>query len=99
MVKRDKAWRDAIRHILVEVDPAGLGLGGGWFPGDEYDVEADRVMSLLVKGASPEEVAAQISNDIQREWGVTAVSGKEAVLANALSMLPDVLNRIREYPV
>jgi len=99
MSKRDKAWREAIRHILVEVDPAGLDLDGGWFPEDEYDVEADRVMSLLIKGVSHQEVAATISNDIQLEWGVTVVSGKEAVLANAFSMLPDVLSRTRENPV
>lgn len=62
-----------------------LGAGGAWFPEDEYDTEADRAMSMLVKGAASDEVAARIAEIIERDWGVRISSRKQQLLADALA--------------
>jgi|GEM_PF-3234074 len=77
--------RQAIRRAFLESDVVGLGTGGDWFPEDEYDAEADRAMSLLVRGLSLEEVVAWTVGAIARDWGVEIGPGKKQVLAAALA--------------
>jgi hypothetical protein len=62
--------REAVRRIFLETDPAGLGFGGTWFPESEYDTEVDRAISWLVKGRTPEDVAARTMRYLERDWGV-----------------------------
>lgn len=76
--------REAVRRVFLETDPAGLGFGGTWFPESEYDTEVDRAISWLVKGRTPEDVAARTMRHLERDWGVRVQTGKQEQLAQGL---------------
>jgi hypothetical protein len=77
--------RAAVRQVFLETDPAGLGFGGTWFPESEYDTEADRAISWMIKGRSPEDVAARTVRYLERDWGVHVQTGKQEQLAQGLA--------------
>ncbi|WP_120519882.1 hypothetical protein [Arthrobacter celericrescens] len=85
MKQEHEQVRRAVRRAFLESDVVGLGTGGDWFPEDEYDAEADRAMSLLVRGLSLEEVVAWTVGAIARDWGVDIGPGKKQMLAAALA--------------
>lgn len=82
---RYKAVREAVRRIFLEVDPAGMGFGGTWFPESEYDIEVDRAISWLAKGHTPEAIAARTVRYLERDWGVEVQAGKKEQLAQGFS--------------
>lgn len=76
--------REAVRRVFLETDPAGLGLGGTWFPDSEYDTEVDRAISWLTKGQTPEDTAARTVRYLERDWGVPVQASKQEQLAQGL---------------
>ena len=84
---RHKAARQAVRRIFLEVDPAGMGFGGTWFPESEYDTEVDRAISWLARGHTPDAIAARTVRYLERDWGVEVQTGKEEQLAQGLSRI------------
>ena len=87
MTDAQKAAQEAIRAAFLEVDPAGLGFGGTWFPESEYDTEVDRALAWLLKGFTPEDTAARTASDIERDWGVHVQPGKQEQLAHSLGTI------------
>ncbi|MFJ6279047.1 hypothetical protein [Arthrobacter subterraneus] len=87
MTDAQKAVQKAIRTAFLEVDPAGLGFGGTWFPESEYDTEVDRALAWLSKGSTPEDTAARTVSYIERDWGVDVQPGKQERLAHSLGTI------------
>ena len=87
MTDAQEAVQEAIRAVFLEVDPAGLGFGGTWFPESEYDTEVDRALAWLSKGSTPEDTAARTVSHIERDWGVDVQSGKQERLAHSLGTI------------
>ena len=85
--------REAVRRAFLESDIAGLGTGGDWFPEDEYDAEADRAVSLLAGGVSPEEVAAWTVGTMARDWGIDISPASKEQLAAALAPIAGALSK------
>lgn len=84
MDRRISRVREAVRQVFLETDPAGLGFGGTWFPDSEYDTEADRAISWLLKGRTPEETAARTVRYLERDWGIQVQAGKQEQLSQGL---------------
>ncbi|SDI55368.1 hypothetical protein SAMN05216555_10373 [Arthrobacter cupressi] len=93
MRQEHKQIREAVRRAFLESDVAGLGTGGDWFPEDEYDAEADRALSLLAGGVSPEEVAAWTVGTMARDWGVDISPARKQKLGAALAPIAGALSK------
>lgn len=87
MTDAQKAAQEAIRAAFLEVDPAGLGFAGTWFPESEYDTEVDRALAWLSKGSTPEDTATRTVSYIERDWGVDVQPGKQEQLAHSLGTI------------
>ncbi|OFI36756.1 hypothetical protein BIU82_11790 [Arthrobacter sp. SW1] len=85
MKPEHKKMQREIRRAFFACDVVEIGGSGVWLPEDEYDTEADRAMSMLVKGVAADEVAARITEIIERDWGVRISSRKRQLLADALA--------------
>lgn len=79
--------REAVKKAFLDVDPAGMGTGGTWYPDSEYDTEVDRAAGWLAKGVSPEEIAARTMRDLARNWGITVQAGKQEKLLQSLNLI------------
>lgn len=74
---RVKAESAAVRRILLSWDP----VGAGGVPDDEYDCLVDHIVSASRHGkADAKDIAAVISSELTRHFGVTA-SGESVLKA------------------
>lgn len=79
--------REAVKKAFLDVDPAGMGTGGTWYPDSEYDTEVDRAAGWLAKGVSPDEIATRTIRGFARDWGITVQTGKQERLSQALNLI------------
>lgn len=87
MTDAQRAVQEAVRTVFLEVDPAGLGFGGTWFPESEYDTEVDRALAWLSKGSTPEDAATRTVFTLSGIGGSMSnqVSRNGSPIASALS--------------
>lgn len=79
--KTVRGWREQLVTLINGWDPAGLLAAGA--PRDEYDCLVDKLLSLLSRQATVEEVAEFLESEISSHFGArpsdTAQFAKRAV--------------------
>ena len=77
-----RGWREQLLTLVNGWDPAGLLAQGA--PRDEYDCMVDKLLSLLSRKATTEEVTAFLENEISTHFGLP-INGAEQFAKKALN--------------
>jgi len=67
--KAARGWHEQLLTLMNGWDPAGLLAVGA--PRDEYDSVIDKLLGLLSRQATAEEVTRFLEDEISRHFGVT----------------------------
>ena len=70
-----RTWEGQLLTLLNGWDPAGLRGAGA--PRDPYDCIVDRLLSLLSRNASKEEVTAFLEREVAEQFGTAAPNASQ----------------------